>query len=80
MANTLAYYDTATITAIKSFIVQAPVGYLLIWQSSNQKGELAPYLPTPLLFDHLVTWLKTSVLVPFPTLILRPSEAGLLNI
>ncbi len=23
MANTLAYYDTATITAIKSFIVQA---------------------------------------------------------
>ncbi len=25
MANTLAYYDTATITAVKSFIVQAPV-------------------------------------------------------
>ncbi len=24
VANTLAYYDTATITAIKSFIVQAP--------------------------------------------------------
>ncbi len=24
MANTPAYYDTATITAIKSFIVQAP--------------------------------------------------------
>jgi len=24
MANTLAYYDTATITAIKSFLVQAP--------------------------------------------------------
>ncbi len=24
MANTLAYYDTAIITAIKSFIVQAP--------------------------------------------------------
>ena len=24
MANTLAYYDTATITAVKSFIVQAP--------------------------------------------------------
>ncbi len=24
MANTLAYYDTATITPIKSFIVQAP--------------------------------------------------------
>ncbi len=23
MANTLAYYDTATITAVKSFIVQA---------------------------------------------------------
>ncbi len=25
MANTLAYYDTATITAVRSFIVQAPV-------------------------------------------------------
>ncbi len=24
MANTLAYYDTATITAVKSFIVHAP--------------------------------------------------------
>ncbi len=24
VANTLAYYDTATITAVKSFIVQAP--------------------------------------------------------
>ncbi len=24
MANTLAYYDTATITAVKSFTVQAP--------------------------------------------------------
>ncbi len=26
MANTLAYYDAATITAVKSFIVQAPGG------------------------------------------------------
>jgi hypothetical protein len=24
VANSLAYYDTATITAVKSFIVQAP--------------------------------------------------------
>ncbi len=24
MANTLAYYDTATVTAVKRFIVQAP--------------------------------------------------------
>ena len=24
MVNTLAYYDTATITAVKSFIIQAP--------------------------------------------------------
>ncbi len=29
VANTLAYYITATITAVKSFIVQAP-GYILI--------------------------------------------------
>jgi hypothetical protein len=26
VANTLAYYDMATITAVKSFIVQAPGG------------------------------------------------------
>jgi hypothetical protein len=26
VANTLAYYDTATITAVKNFIVQAPGG------------------------------------------------------
>jgi hypothetical protein len=26
VANTLAYYDTATITVVKSFIVQAPDG------------------------------------------------------
>jgi hypothetical protein len=26
VANTLAYYDTAIITAVKSFIVQAPAG------------------------------------------------------
>jgi hypothetical protein len=25
VANTLAYYETATFTAVKSFIVQAPV-------------------------------------------------------
>ncbi len=29
VANTLAYYDTATITAVKSFIVQAPVKILI---------------------------------------------------
>jgi hypothetical protein len=28
VANTLAYYDTAIITAVKSFIVQAP-GHIL---------------------------------------------------
>ncbi len=28
MANTLAYYDMATITAVKGFIVQAPGVYL----------------------------------------------------
>jgi hypothetical protein len=32
MANTLAYYDMATITAIKCFIVQAP-GQILIFPS-----------------------------------------------
>ncbi len=29
MANTLAYYDTATITAVKSFIVQVAIGKYL---------------------------------------------------
>jgi hypothetical protein len=30
VANTLAYYDTATITAIKSFVVQAPDHFTLL--------------------------------------------------
>ncbi len=30
VANTLAYYDLATFTAVKSFIVQAP-NYLIFW-------------------------------------------------
>jgi hypothetical protein len=30
VANTQAYYDTATITAVKSFIVQAPESHSLI--------------------------------------------------
>jgi hypothetical protein len=44
VANTLAYYDTATITAVKSFIVQAPgwQTWLEIWiqcfHSSNKLG------------------------------------------
>jgi hypothetical protein len=29
VANTLAYYNAATITAVKSFIVQAPGGSLI---------------------------------------------------
>ncbi len=29
MANTLAYYDMATITAVKSFIVQAPGAFTI---------------------------------------------------
>ncbi len=40
MSNTLAYYDTATITALKSFIVQVP-------GSNAQKyysGNLVQYL------------------------------------
>jgi hypothetical protein len=30
VANTLAYYDMATITVIKSFIVQAPGNFTLV--------------------------------------------------
>jgi hypothetical protein len=30
VANTLAYYDKATITAVKSFIVQAPGYYVSV--------------------------------------------------
>ncbi len=30
LANTLAYYDTAIITAVKSFIVQAPEGSIKV--------------------------------------------------
>ena len=31
VANTLAYYNTATITAVKSFIVQAPAYQKVIY-------------------------------------------------
>jgi hypothetical protein len=36
-ANTLAYYDTATITAVKSFIVQAPG----VAGDTNPKGRFS---------------------------------------
>ncbi len=43
MANTLAYYDTATITAVKSFIVQAPgeefVTAILFLKKKNENKE-----------------------------------------
>ncbi len=42
MANTLAYYDTATITAVKSFIVQALVDIVRHFQPCliiNGKAE-----------------------------------------
>jgi hypothetical protein len=31
VANTLVYYDAATITVVKSFIVQAPIELFLPW-------------------------------------------------
>ncbi len=39
MANTLAYYDTTTITAVKSFIVQAPGLLLKIIMSGNPQAR-----------------------------------------
>jgi hypothetical protein len=43
VANTLAYYDTATITAVKSFIVQAPgeefVTAILFLKKKNENKE-----------------------------------------
>jgi hypothetical protein len=41
VANTLAYYDMATITAVKSFIVQAPGG-----QSSHLSLNVVPFINT----------------------------------
>jgi hypothetical protein len=42
VANTLAYYDTATITAVKSFIVQVPgvneLAYFRFFASDEEKG------------------------------------------
>jgi hypothetical protein len=42
VANTLAYYDTATITAVKSFIVQA-VATGLIRKLQTRLERLARY-------------------------------------
>jgi hypothetical protein len=47
VANALAYYDTATITAVKSFIVQAPGvvvrNFVVINQNCpTSSGKLGP--------------------------------------
>jgi hypothetical protein len=39
-ANTLAYYDKATITAVKKFIVQAQTSFLFIMQSTKMETFL----------------------------------------
>jgi hypothetical protein len=39
VANTLAYYDMPTITAVKSFIVQPPV-LLLLLQETHYKTKI----------------------------------------
>ncbi len=61
---TLAYYENPQITAIISFIVQAPAGYLLIWQTCNNKEHLLQhYLPLSH-FDHSVIKLKITIFAP----------------
>ncbi len=43
MANTLAYYDTATITAVKSFIVQAPgVNFIKLFCRNLHRKQCNP--------------------------------------
>jgi hypothetical protein len=44
VANTLAYYDTATITAVKSFIVQAPVVFFQLNIFSDMSCSYLRYL------------------------------------
>jgi hypothetical protein len=55
VANTLAYYDTATITAVISFIIQAPAACViklanirLFWKFKNKTRGL--YYKT--FYDH----------------------------
>ncbi len=43
MANTLAYYDTATITAVKSFIVQARCSFAREGVTKKKKFEFSPF-------------------------------------
>ena len=51
VANTLAYYDTTTITAVKSFKVQAP-GQLLYYYKDSLKPK----------YNHLFTFALFSLL------------------
>ncbi len=51
MANTLAYYDMATITAVKKFIVQVPA---LIWVGSR---------PTTVQHTHPSKFFKLSIIM-----------------
>jgi len=46
VTNTLAYYDRATITAVKSFIVQAPGAYPRLEHLEGCSIGQAPVLPT----------------------------------
>jgi hypothetical protein len=54
VANTLAYYDTATITAVKSFIVQAPGLKLLA--KTNGLAYLDSSSATEKTFYDIDTW------------------------
>ncbi len=57
VANTLAYYDTATITAVKSFIVQAPVHYDLYSATVLQKNFANTSLAWIQFTDEKIPWM-----------------------
>jgi hypothetical protein len=57
VANTLAYYDTATITAVKSFIVQAPGAIKYAPRVIKYAPRAIKYAPR----EHLIYWLHLQL-------------------
>jgi len=69
VANTLAYYVTATITAVKSFIVQAPAQkrfYRIDSNFSSVQMEVQKRFPILWLYFNVANWLK--IWIPGPVL------------
>jgi hypothetical protein len=75
-ANTLAYYDTATITAVKSFIVQAPGvnAIKLVSFVADKEAKLARVFVLAITFQSSLTFADNTRSLPEKEASERPSN------